>query len=208
MNRRLSRRVFLSSAVLAAGARLLGGMGGLALAGAGAAHAAPARYTLDAARSLVRFETSFGPDLITGDMPVRAADLTLDFANVANCRVFVRLDVTHARASFPFAAQAMKGPKVLDSARYPEILFQSTSVRREGDGARIAGNMTIKDVTRPVTLDAAFYRQKGTAPGDLSHLSIRLTGLVHRSDYGAIGWSDMVADEVRLDILARIDRTQ
>lgn len=206
MNRTLSRRIFLSVAALATGARLLGGMPGLALAGA--AHATPARYTLDAARSLVRFETFFGRDLITGDMPVSAADLTLDFANVANCKVAVRLDVAHASASFPFAAQAMKGPKVLDSASYPEILFQSTSVRRNGDGARVSGDITIRGVTRPVTLDAAFYRQKGTEAGDLSHLTIRLTGLVHRSEFGARGWSDMVADEVRLDILARIDRAE
>lgn len=206
MNRTLSRRIFLSLAALGAGARLADLAAGYTFAGP--AHAAPARYTLDAARSLVRFETSFGPDLITGDMPVKAADLTLDFANVANCRVLVRLDVAHAKASFPFAAQAMKGPKVLNSAGYPEILFKSTSVRRNGDGARVSGDMTIKGVTRPVTLDAAFYRQKGTVAGDLDHLSIHLTGLVNRSDYGAIGWSDMVADEVRLDIVARIDRTQ
>ncbi|MCA0271394.1 MAG: YceI family protein [Proteobacteria bacterium] len=206
MNRGPSRRIVLASVLLAPGIRLIGGIAGLSLAGP--AHAAPARYTLDAARSLVRFETSFGPDIITGDMPVKAADLTLDFANVANCRVLVRLDVAHARASFPFAAQAMKGPKVLDSTGYPEILFKSTMVRRNGDGARVSGDMTIKGVTRPVTLDAAFYRQKGTAAGDLNHLSIRLTGLVRRSDYGAIGWSDMVSDEVRLDILARIDRAE
>lgn len=206
MNRGPSRRIVLASVLLAPGIRLIGGIAGLSLAGP--AHAAPARYTLDAARSLVRFETNFGPDIITGDMPVKAADLTLDFANVANCRVLVRLDVAHARASFPFAAQAMKGPKVLDSTGYPEILFKSTMVRRNGDGARVSGDMTIKGVTRPVTLDAAFYRQKGTAAGDLNHLSIRLTGLVRRSDYGAIGWSDMVSDEVRLDILARIDRAE
>lgn len=206
MNRRLSRRIFLTIATLAAGARLFDAAAGLTFAGP--AHAAPAHYSLDAARSQVRFETDFGKDLITGDMPVKAAELTLDFANVANSRVSVRLDVAHARASFPFAAQAMKGPKVLDSSGYPEILFKSTSVRKNGDGALVSGDMTIKGVTRPVTLNAAFYRQKGTEAGDLSHLSIRLTGLIHRSEYGAIGWSDMVGDEVRLDILARIDRTK
>lgn len=206
MNRRLSRRIFLTIATIATGARLFGAAAGLTFVGP--AHAAPAHYSLDAARSQVSFQTDFGQDLITGDMPVKAADLTLDFANVPNCRVAVRLDVAHANASFPFAAQAMKGPKVLDSADYPDILFQSTSVRKNGDGAVVSGDMTIRGVTRPVTLNATFYRQKGTEAGDLSHLSIRLTGEVYRSEYGAVGWSDMVGDEVRLDILARIDRTK
>ena len=61
-------------------------------------------------------------------------------------------------------------------------------------------------VTRPVLLDAMIWRQKGHAPGDLSQLTVRLTGAVLRSDYGATGWADMVGDEVRLTILARIAR--
>jgi polyisoprenoid-binding protein YceI len=172
----------------------------------GPAGAAAVHYALDAARSNVRFETDFGADRITGDMPVSAADLTLDFANVANSKVAVRLDVSNASASFPFAAQALKGPKVLDAGSHPQITFQSTSVKRSGDGAKVTGNITIRGVTRPMVLDATIYRQKGTDAGDLSHLTIRLVGSVRRSDFGATGWADMVSDEVRLDILARVDR--
>jgi polyisoprenoid-binding protein YceI len=172
----------------------------------GPAGAAAVHYALDAARSNVRFETDFGADKITGDMPVSAADLTLDFANVANSKVAVQLDVSNASASFPFAAQALKGPKVLDAGSHPQITFQSTSVKRSGDGAKVTGNITIRGVTRPMVLDATIYRQKGTDAGDLSHLTIRLVGSVRRSDFGATGWADMVSDEVRLDILARVDQ--
>ncbi len=195
MDTALNRRTFIALTALTAVSAL-----GLP------ASAAALHYALDAARSNVRFETNFGADKITGDMPVSAADLTLDFANVANCRVSVRLDVSSASASFPFAAQALKGPKVLDAGSHPEITFQSTSVKRNGDGAEIAGNITIRGVTRPIVLDATIYRQKGTAAGNLSHLTIRLVGRVNRSDFGATGWADMVSDEVRLDILARIDQ--
>jgi polyisoprenoid-binding protein YceI len=172
----------------------------------GPAGAAAVHYALDAARSNVRFETDFGADKITGDMPVSAADLTLDFANVANSKVAVQLDVSNASASFPFAAQALKGPKVLDAGSHPQITFQSTSVKRSGDGAKVTGNITIRGVTRPMVLDATIYRQKGTDAGDLSHLTIRLVGSVRRSEFGATGWADMVSDEVRLDILARVDQ--
>lgn len=197
MDRRLSRRSFLAAAGLAAALRALG---------AAPARAAAMRYRLDAARSSVRFEADFGPDRITGDMPVSAAELTLDFADVANSRIAVRLDAARARASFPFAAQALVGPKVLDIRHHPEIHFQSTSVRRNGEGARIAGEMTIRGVTRTVTFDAVIWRRRGTLPGDLAHLTIRLTGRLSRSAFGASGWADMVGDEVRIDILARVDR--
>jgi polyisoprenoid-binding protein YceI len=178
-----------------------------ALAAAPAA-AAPADYVLEPDTSTVGFETDFGPDRITGRMPVTRADLTIDFDDVASTRIAVTLDVTNAEASFPFAAQAMRGPRVLDAATWPEITFASTAVRRDGDGARVAGDLTIRGVTRPVTLDARIYRQQGTAEGDRSRLTIRLTGAVNRSAFGATGWSDMVGDQVRLDILARIRRVE
>ena len=205
MPRKLVRRNFIALLSLVAGARLLDMTAGLSVAAP--AHAAAIHYALDAARSNVRFETDFGQDKITGDIPVSAADLTLDFAHVVNCRVAVQLNVAAAQASFPFAAQALKGPKVLDAQSYPDIRFVSTSVKRNGDGARIAGNITIRGVTRPVTLDATIYRQTGTVKGDLSHLTIHLTGRVNRSEFGANGWSNTVGDEVRLDIMARIDQS-
>ncbi len=171
---------------------------------AGAALAAPVSYVLDTTASVVGFETDFGPDRITGQMPVTRADLSLDFAHVARSTVAVTLDASAAVASFPFAAQAMRGPKVLDTALHPQIAFQSTSVKAEGDGARVDGQVTIRGTTRPMVLMANIWRKPGTAEGDLSHLVIRLTGAVNRSDFGAIGWADMVGDEVRLDIVARI----
>lgn len=176
------------------------------LLAAPAVQASPAAYHLQPDLSSVGFETDFGPDKITGSFPVSRADLTLDFAHVAACKVAVTLDAKAAEASFPFAAQAMKGPKVLDTAEFPEIAFVSTKVEAQGQGATVAGNITIRGVTKPATFHAEIWRQQGTAEGDLSHLTIRLTGAVTRSDFGAVGWNDMVGDEVRLNILARIER--
>ncbi len=180
----------------------------LVLLAAAPAQAAPVPYDLQPDQSTVGFETDFGPDHITGAMPVKSAHLVLDFDQVANCVIDVSLDVSNANASFPFAAQAMKGPKVLDSAAFPEMVFRSTAIRRAGDGAFVDGTLTIRGVTRPVTLDASIYRQKGSDAGDLSHLTVLLTGKVNRSDYGATGWNDMVGDEVRLKITARIARAE
>lgn len=180
----------------------------LLLLSATMAQANPQNYVLQPAASTVGFETDFGPDKITGRMPVTQADLRLDFQNLAASTVAVTLDVTGAEASFPFAAQAMKGPKVLDARDFPTITFQSTAVKADGDGAQVAGNITIRGVTHPAMLHAVLYRQHGTVAGDLSLLTIRLTGAVQRSDFGATGWNDMVGDQVRLDILAQIEQVK
>jgi polyisoprenoid-binding protein YceI len=169
------------------------------------AQAGTIAYQMDAANSTVAFETDFGPDKITGSFPLEQADLKLDFANITNCTVEVALDVTGAQASFPFAAQALKGPKVLDAKDHPRMTFQSTSVKGAGDAAEVTGNLTIRGVTKTVTLKAQLFRPQGSAATDLDQLTVKLSGRVNRSDFGATGWADMVGDEVRILITARID---
>ena len=93
---------------------------------------------------------------------------------------------------------------MLDAAAFPEMVFRSTAISRDGDGAKVMGDLTIRGITRPVTLSARIFRQSGTGAGDLSLLTVLLKGTLVRSDYGATGWSDMVGDEVRLLITARI----
>ncbi len=169
------------------------------------ANAATIAYKMDTANSSVAFETDFGPDKIIGSFPLEQADLKLDFDNVANCTVDVALDVTGAKASFPFAAQALKGPKVLDAKDHPRMTFTSTSVKGAGDAADVTGNLTIRGVTKSVTLKAKLFRPQGSAATDRDHLTVKLSGSVNRSDFGATGWADMVGDQVRIVITARID---
>lgn len=185
--------------------RLLPALLLLGLAAAAAA-AKPLHYQLDAANSQVGFEADFGPNVIRGRMPVTAAEMTLDFERVAASRVRVRLDPGGARANIPFATEAMKSDAVLAIRRHPEIRFESTRVRASENGATVTGNITIRGVTREVTLDARLFRPHGSAVGERDNLSILLTGRVLRSTFGATGFSDMVGDEVRLKILARIRR--
>lgn len=169
-----------------------------------AAQARPVDYALQPS-STVAFETDFGKDSITGTFPLASADVTLDFDEVANSHIDVTLDVTRARANFPFAGEALRGPTVLDAASHPKMRFVSTGITSRGDGAEVAGRITIRGVTRPITLRATIFRQKGFAEGDRSHLSVRLTGRVNRSDFGATGFADLVGDEVRIQIDARIE---
>ena len=175
----------------------------------GLATAAPQAYRLDPAASRVAFEVDFGPDVITGQMPVLSADMALDFDRPAESRVTVLLDAARATASFPFATQALTGPTVLATADHPEIAFETTAFRAQpGPGARaeIDGLLTIRGTARPVTLAAEIFRQQGAAAGDLSALSVHMGTTVSRAAFGADGWSDMVGDEVRIRIVARIER--
>lgn len=168
--------------------------------------AEPVPYSLDRANSQVTYRVMFGKDPITGTMPIKSATIALDFEQNARSSVSVTLDTTGATASFPFAQQAMRGPKVLDAKRHPTLTFKTTEMRLEAPKARVKGQVTIRGVTRPITLDAEVYRQKGSAAGDYSRMAVHLTGTVKRSDFGADGWSDMVDDQITIKVVARMTR--
>lgn len=170
--------------------------------------AEPVSYRLDAARSVVGYEVGFGDDLIKGQIPVTAADVTLDFRSNANSSVSVTLNAAGATSSFPFAEQALKGPKVLATGQFPTMTFRSSTLRIGTTTAEVDGQVTIRGVTRPVRLQAQVFRQRGTDPGDLSKMSVHLTGALNRSDFGATGWSDMVSDRVVIKVVARLDRVE
>ena len=175
--------------------------------------AAPANYNLQTDRSTVGFAYALGGAQTQGEMPVRAAQIVIDLNDFSNSSADVTVDVTRARAGLVFATEALKSASVLDAARFPTIRFQSTAIRLKdprnlSSGGQIDGLLTIRGVTKPVTLNAAVFRQQGQPADDFSQLSFRISGAVSRSAFGASGYSDLVADIITLDIAARIRLAQ
>lgn len=169
-------------------------------------HADPEPYQLDTARSTVGFTYVFEGNERAGRMPVLSADMMIDLDNVPASTVTVTLDARRAQAGFVFATDAIRGPEILDTAKHPTIRFQSTSMSGDLRGARITGMLTVRGVTKPVTLDANLYRQRGTDPDDRDNLLVLLTGQINRNDFGAGGFPSYVGPTMSLRIVARITR--
>ena len=75
-----------------------------------------------------------------------------------------------------------------DMEKYPQITFTSTSVEGvEGDIYRVTGDLTIKDVTKPVTID---FEYGGTAVDPFGNHRLGLEGsvVVNRKDWG-LNWN-------------------
>lgn len=168
--------------------------------------AAPETWRLDPAGSSVQFTYDFAEGDNRGTMPVRSAELWIDLRDLGKSRVAVTLDATGARAGFFLATQAMKGPEVLDTARFPEITFRSKRIAGTVQAATLTGELTLRGVTRPVTLTGGLYRTRDTDPRDLDHLTILLTGQIDRRDFGASGFPDLVGPLIGLRIVARVER--
>ncbi|MEM9350577.1 MAG: YceI family protein [Pseudomonadota bacterium] len=173
---------------------------------ASAAFAEPIPYALDRERSLVGFEVDLGGSPLKGNMPVDAANIVLDLDNLSRSSAEVTLNVSDAITEAGFATDAMLGGSVLDAARFPTIRFVSESISGTLSGGTVTGLVTIKGVTRPLTLDAQVFRQRDTEEGDRSRLSVLLTGKIDRRDFGADGFSEFVGPTIDIDILTRLTR--
>ncbi len=95
----------------------------------------------------------------------------------------------------------MLGPQVLDSQRYPEIVFRSTSVEPAGAGAwQVHGSLTLHGQTRPVTV--AVSEKDGRYAG---------SALLKQTDFGitpvrVAGGTIKVKDEIRIEFDVRLLR--
>jgi polyisoprenoid-binding protein YceI len=172
--------------------------------------AAPTRYQLEPDHSHVGFKFKLNGIAQNGSMPVERADITIDPQNLSTSRIDVAVTAARARTGLVFITQALASPGVLNSAQFPTIRFVSRRITlgasgRISDGAQITGDLTVRGITKSVTLQAALYRPRGTAPDDLSQLDVVLRGGLNRHDFGASGFPDLVADTVILDIRARIN---
>ncbi len=91
------------------------------------------------------------------------------------------------------------------AAAYPVMTYRSTGIRREGEDFFIDGDLTVRGVTRPVSLK---FEINGfaTDPGGVTRAGFSATGEINRLDFGVcfnvpIG-GGLASDKVRIDIEA------
>jgi polyisoprenoid-binding protein YceI len=117
------------------------------------------------------------------------SDLTFDPTKLSASKVLTTIDA----ASFEMDAapqmclDIMKGPQMLDTAKYPQIVFRSESVRMTGaKSMEISGTLTLHGMTRPMVLAATY---NGGYPGvpnmdPQARIGFSAHGSFKRSDFG------------------------
>ena len=170
------------------------------------AFSAPREYVIDHAASRLNFNYLFNDDPIKGRFPDFKAKLLLDFKDFNKSDISLTIDTRSAKGGFVFATTALRGPKILHAKKFPEIHFQSKSVRLTKSGAELAGTITVRKTSRPITLKVQFLQLAGQAPQDRTKLALRITGRLNRHDFGASGYPKMVGENLDIDVLAYISR--
>jgi polyisoprenoid-binding protein YceI len=77
----------------------------------------------------------------------------------------------------------LRSADFLNAEVYPEITFRSTRIEGDKENFKLTGDLTIRDVTKPVTLDITFEgKQKDPWGGD--RVGFSGTGKIDRRDWG------------------------
>jgi len=117
------------------------------------------------------------------------ADLTFDPNNIPASKVVTTIDATSFEmdAAPQMCMDIMKGPKMLDTANFPQIVFKSERVRKTGaKSMEIVGTLSLHGVTRPMVLTATY---NGGYPGmpnmdPQARAGFSAHGSFKRSDFG------------------------
>lgn len=161
-------------------------------------------YQVDPAHTQVSWTVNhFGFSMLEGMFGASEGSITLDPANPSEAEVDVTFRIDEVAVTYDDFAGHLQSADFFDAERYPTARFISTSVTPgEGNAATIVGDLTIKDQTRPVTIEAEFVGA-GTSPVDEKlNVGFHGTATILRSDFGLGAYAPAVSDEVRLDINA------
>jgi polyisoprenoid-binding protein YceI len=152
---------------------------------AGAA-ASAATYEIDGAHSAAQFTVKhMMVTNVRGSMGKMSGTIQYDPANLAASSVKAIVDVLGINTNEAKRDAHLKSPDFFDAEKWSKIEFVSTKWWKEADKIKIAGNLTMHGVTKPVTLDAEISPQVGNKIGALA------TTKINRKDWG-LTWNRAV----------------
>lgn len=173
----------------------------LALAAASPALAAPETYTVDGTHTFPRFSYShLGYSTQLSRFNSTSGKVVYDAAAKTGT-VDIVIDAKSVDTGYATFNEHIQGEDFLDTAKFPTATFKSTKVVFEGDKpAKIEGQLTIKGVTKPVTLTVTDFKAAPHPMLKKNAIGANAWTVIKRSEFNAGKFAPYVGDDVRIDI--------
>jgi polyisoprenoid-binding protein YceI len=175
-----------------------------------AAGAATTQYKLDQSHTKVGFSVAhMVVSSVTGRFTKATAQVLVDDQDLTKSSVSVEIQAASVDTDDAARDEHLRGSDFFDVKKFPTIKFKSTKLVKVGKKYALSGDLTIRDVTKSVTLDATISDLVKT-PFNTQIRAVTLSGKIKRSDFG-LKWNKVldagglaVGDEVTLDVTAEI----
>ncbi len=167
---------------------------------------ATTKWVLDPTHSEVQFKVKhLVISTVSGFFKSFEGSLTTDNDNFENAEIDFSLDVNSIDTNQEQRDGHLKSPEFFDAEKYPKISFKSTSFTKNGDDYKLQGNLTIKDITKPVTLDVELGGSATDFYGN-TKAGFEITGKINRKEFG-LTWDGVteagaivVGEDIKLHI--------
>ncbi|GHJ60666.1 polyisoprenoid-binding protein [Nocardioides sp. OK12] len=162
-------------------------------------------YTIDASHSRLGFSARHAMvTTVRGQFTDWSGTAHVDTADPAASSVSLTIRTASIDTGNADRNAHLASADFFDAENHPEITFVSTHVTRDGDDWTIAGDLTIKGVTQPVTIE---FESTGSAQDPFGYLRIGFEGgtSINRKDWG-LTWNAaletggvLVSEKIKLD---------
>lgn len=168
---------------------------------AGPAFAAPQTFAIDQSHTFPRFSYNhMGLSKQILRLNKTSGTVVLD-KEAEQAEVDITIDMTSIDTGFPLFDEHIQGEDFLDTATYPTATYKSTNVVfDDGKPVSIEGDLTIKGITKPVTLTITSFFNGPHPMLEKDAIGANATAVINRSDFNAGKFAPAVSDEVELDI--------
>ena len=168
---------------------------------AGSAMAAPVTYNVDGSHTFPRFSYShFGYSTQLSSFSKTTGKVVLD-AEAKTGSVDIVIDTKSVNTGSSDFNEHIQGEDFLDTAKFPQATFKSTQVIFDGaKPAKIEGLLTLKGVTKPVTLTVTGFQAAPHPMMKKPALGANAFTVIKRTEFNAGKYAPYVGDEVRIDI--------
>jgi len=169
---------------------------------------APGTWNLDTTHTEVSFTARhLMVTKVRGRFPVQSGAVTIA-DNPLESSVVAVIDVAGVNSGEAGRDDHLRNADFFEVDKYPTVTFKSTKVEHEGGSDyKVTGDLTIKDVTRPVTLELEYLGTVASPFGD-QRAGFSAHTEISRKDWGITfnmaleGGGVVVGDKIKLDIEA------
>lgn len=176
-------------------------LAGAASFSATAVMAAPETYSVDGTHTYPRFSYShFGMSTQLSRFNKTTGTVVIDKA-AKTAKVDITIDMTSVDTGFATFNEHIQGADFLDTAKYPTATFKSSKVRFEGDKpVALDGDLTIKGVTKPVTLTISNFVNMPHPMLKKDAIGADAQVVIKRSEFNAGKYAPHVGDDVTISV--------
>lgn len=168
-------------------------------------------YTLDGAHTHVSFSVRHMMiSNVRGEFRKFSGDATFDPEKPETARLSVSVDVASIHTREEQRDTHLKSADFFDAEKFPTITFASKSVKPNGDGYDVLGDLTIHGTTREVTLAVEEVTPERADPWGNQRFGATAKTKIRRSDFG-MKWNAvieaggiLVGDDVKIEIEAEL----